>query len=69
MSPSNLLIAGLNFTRAESFGAGLYRFAADRSLALTGVESLPEKWWEHILQWLSRPGKEPSVHPKAVAYN
>lgn len=75
MAPTDLFVAGLNFTQAESFSAGLYRFAADRSLVLSGAEAwLPasasafwNEWSSKILEWLSRPGKlSPSVldcHP------
>lgn len=70
MAPTDLFVAGLNFTQAESFSAGLYRFAADRSLVLSGAEAwLPasasafwNEWSSKILEWLSRPGKlSPSV--------
>ena len=68
MAPANLLIASLNFTRTDSFSSGLYRFAADRSLVLSGAEAglahIPESvssWWHEwsskISELLSRPGK------------
>lgn len=65
MAPTNLFVAGLNFTQANSFSAGLYRFAADRSLVLSGAEAwLPEsasslwkEWSSKTSEWLSRPGK------------
>lgn len=61
MAPTDLLIASMNFTQAETIGAGIYRFIADRSLVIYGVESLPPtgswyEWYENVLQWLSRPG-------------
>ncbi|KAB8078122.1 hypothetical protein BDV29DRAFT_166927 [Aspergillus leporis] len=60
MDPSNFIIASLNFTRAETVGSGFYRFVADRSLILYGVENLTptwswDEWWTTISQWLSRP--------------
>ncbi|OGE53457.1 hypothetical protein PENARI_c007G04040 [Penicillium arizonense] len=60
MAPLNFLIAGLNFTRAETVGAGFYRFVADRSLVLSGAEILSEAWSEEswltkASEWLSRP--------------
>lgn len=61
MPPSNLLIASLNFTRAETVGAGIRQFIADRSLVIYGVENLTQtwpwdEWWTNLSQWLSRPG-------------
>lgn len=61
MAPLNLLIAGLNFTQTETLSGGLFRFVADRSLALYAVENLVptwswDAWWTGVLQWLSRPG-------------
>jgi hypothetical protein len=63
MAPLNFLIAGLNFTRAETVGAGFYQFVADRSLVLSGAEILSEAWSEDswltkASEWLSRPGEE-----------
>lgn len=60
MAPLNLLIAGLNFTQAETLSGGLFRFVADRSLALYAVENFVptpswDAWWTGVLQWLSRP--------------
>ncbi|PKX89357.1 uncharacterized protein P174DRAFT_445899 [Aspergillus novofumigatus IBT 16806] len=60
MSPLNLLIASLNFTRAETLSGGLFRFVAERSLTLYAVENVAQtwswnEWWTSVLQWLSRP--------------
>ncbi|KAJ6034992.1 hypothetical protein N7499_002210 [Penicillium canescens] len=60
MTPLSFLIAGLNFTRAETVGAGFYRFVADRSLVLSSAEILSEAWsvdsWlTKASEWLSRP--------------
>lgn len=62
MEPLNLFVASLNFTRAETFSAGFYKLAADRSLLLTWLQKISESWsWDQwskeILQWLSRPGE------------
>jgi hypothetical protein len=62
MKPLSFLIAELNFTRAENVGAGIYRFVIDRSLVLSGAETMSEAWSEDswltkASQWLSRPGE------------
>ncbi|KAJ5633341.1 hypothetical protein N7490_009680 [Penicillium lividum] len=60
MASLSLIIAGLNFTRAENFGAGFYRFVTDRSLVLSSVETFSktwpgESWLIKASEWLSRP--------------
>jgi hypothetical protein len=62
MDASKLLIAGLNFTRAETFSSAVYQFAADRSLLLSGFDHFSQisaelrEIWAHFIQWLSQPG-------------
>ncbi|KAL2802652.1 hypothetical protein BJX63DRAFT_414522 [Aspergillus granulosus] len=57
----SLLIAGLNFTRAETLSSAVYQFAADRSLVLFGVEHFPQisidfqHLWTQFIEWLSQP--------------
>ncbi|KAJ0421100.1 hypothetical protein BJY00DRAFT_283109 [Aspergillus carlsbadensis] len=61
MDASKLLIAGLNFTRAETFSSAIYQFAVDRSLILSGVDHSSQisaelqQIWTQFIQWLSQP--------------
>lgn len=48
--------------RAETVGAGFYRFGADPFLVLSGAEIVPETWSEDswlikASEWLSSPSK------------
>lgn len=61
MALLKVLIARLNFTQTETLTGGLFRFFADRSLALYAAENVAQtsscnEWWTNVLQWLSRPG-------------
>ncbi|KAJ5771683.1 hypothetical protein N7520_002212 [Penicillium odoratum] len=60
MASLSLIIAGLNFTRAENFGAGFYRYVTDHSLVLSSVKAFSKTWpgdsWLiKASEWLSRP--------------
>jgi hypothetical protein len=73
MTPLSSLIAGMNFTRAETVGAGVYQFVAERSLVLSGAEILSEAWsvdsWlTKASEWLSRPGEEIQFSPSEPKY-
>lgn len=51
MSPMNVLYAGLNFTHASSFTAGLNEFAVDRSIVWEWVVNNADGFAE----WLEQP--------------
>ncbi|EFQ96694.1 hypothetical protein MGYG_08618 [Nannizzia gypsea CBS 118893] len=58
MDASTLIVAGFNFTRAETFGTAVYRFVADRSLVVYGIDKFAwcqSQWCTSILEWLLRP--------------
>lgn len=63
MAPLNLLVAGLNFTKADKVKDGIYQFIADRSLVVSSVESLSGAWsldsrLAKAGQWLLKPGEK-----------
>ncbi|KAL4883753.1 hypothetical protein BJY04DRAFT_216097 [Aspergillus karnatakaensis] len=72
MAPADLFIASLNFTYAESLSSAIYRFAADRSLVLSGAEHLAHissKWeWKDILHWLTSPDHAPIIMAWCITF-
>ena len=60
----NIILAGTNFTNADSLSSAFSQFVADRSMVWTFVSACNwddgfgvcvEQYWSGLLEWLSQP--------------